>query len=493
MSNQYFSPYTAIITPLRKGMEYPNSRFTKPWRRALLYLFLSLFFLITPPLLGYTLGYRFDPATKTIKAVGALSIDALPKTLNVALNGFIESPTVPARINGLPPATYLLSLSTPGYYSWEKSITLPEKQTIYIKNVSLLKKEVPELITTSTANSLTLAPDGHALAYLINSSTGTQLTLIPLKSKTFLTSQTTTTTALPTNLSPHLTWSADSSYLLLTENTQPLRNLWVIQANESPELSKIPLTLNTTTPNTSAFIDHVSWNSTGNLLYFSVSGIIYYYNPLTKIVMAWGKELTTNWFPHASELWFITPAKTGTGLDIIIKGGSLFGSLTTKELSGENFSATREQLKNWQEGTGWTILDTGKNSIILKNFNQDKLAIVRKEGVSLIPASDLLRSTQKNSWVLSKPYEIWSYTEGQDPTLLYRGGTELKNIGILNNYDTILLVDQENLSAFYSYYEVHTNLISSSKIEESLVAPEAQVIFFTGSYQGTSGLWKLNY
>jgi hypothetical protein len=474
-------------------MEYPNSRFTKPWRRALLYLFLGLFFLITPPLLGYTLGYRFDTTTKTIKAVGALSVDALPKTLNVALNGFIEARTVPARINGLPPATYLLSLSTPGYYAWEKSITLHEKQTVYVKNVNLLKKESPELITTSTTNSLTLAPDGHALAYLVNSSTGTQLTLIPLKNKAFLTSQTTTTLALPNIISPHLTWSADSSYILLSENNQPQHNLWVIQANESPELTKIPLTPNTTTQNSNTFIDHVSWNSTGNLLYFSVSGIIYFYNPTTKIVAAWGQELSTNWFPHASELWFIVPAKTGTGLDITTKGGSIFGSLATKELSGENFSAAREQLRNWQEGTSWKILDTGKNSIILKNTNQNKLAIIRKEGVSIVSATDLLRSTQKNSWVLSKPYEIWSYTEGQDPLLLYRGSTELKNVGILNNYDTILLGDQENLSAFYSYYEVRTNLISSSRIEESLVAPEAQAIFFIGIYQGTSGLWKLNY
>jgi hypothetical protein len=116
-------------------MEYPGSVFTRGWRVALLVFFIAAFFVATPLTLLYSIGYHFDWRSGFLKQAGGLSIDEItPKSdVRVYLNDVKLSGGLPIRLKNITPRTYLLRLTAPGYYDWEKQVEVRNKETYYVK------------------------------------------------------------------------------------------------------------------------------------------------------------------------------------------------------------------------------------------------------------------------------------------------------------------------------------------------------------------------
>jgi hypothetical protein len=92
-------------------MEYPGTKFTKPIRQFMFIFFISAFFIISPLLIMYTAGYRYDWHNGLLKETGSISIDIEPQESVAYLNNIKLQKTPPIRLNNITPATYNTRLS----------------------------------------------------------------------------------------------------------------------------------------------------------------------------------------------------------------------------------------------------------------------------------------------------------------------------------------------------------------------------------------------
>ena len=124
-------------------MEYPGSKFTRRYRLILFAVFVAAFFVITPVLIMYSSGYRYDWQNGLIKETGAINVDILPVNAVVYLNDAWLKGGMPYRLKNIAPGKYRLKITAPGYFDWLKDVEVKSKQTVYIKEISLLKKIHP--------------------------------------------------------------------------------------------------------------------------------------------------------------------------------------------------------------------------------------------------------------------------------------------------------------------------------------------------------------
>ena len=122
-------------------MEYPGTKLTKPFRIFLLFFFIFLFCVLSPVIIMYTAGYRYDWQNGLLKETGAISIDIEPNDAVMLLNGVKITAKMPVRLNNIAPGKYNLRISADGYYDWVKDLEVKNKQTTYIKEIFLLKKK----------------------------------------------------------------------------------------------------------------------------------------------------------------------------------------------------------------------------------------------------------------------------------------------------------------------------------------------------------------
>jgi len=130
----------------------PQKIMTKKTRTILIFVLISLFFLITPILILHSQGYRFDFENKKITQTGGLFLKILPKNAEVLLDGKLKEKTSfffgSVYINNLLPKKYNIRVEKEGYNIWEKNLEVKEKEVIEAKNIVLIPKNL-ELKTLS--------------------------------------------------------------------------------------------------------------------------------------------------------------------------------------------------------------------------------------------------------------------------------------------------------------------------------------------------------
>lgn len=139
-------------------MSYPVIFLTRPWRRAILVGLITLFFVISPIVIFYTAGYRYDWKTHRVRATGIISIDVSPPDTTITLNGtpitepvsnlpFFSRDMASYELKNRAPGTYTLSLTRAGYHTWFKDIRVESNQTTYVRDVRLIPKTLPIKLT----------------------------------------------------------------------------------------------------------------------------------------------------------------------------------------------------------------------------------------------------------------------------------------------------------------------------------------------------------
>ncbi|KPJ55462.1 hypothetical protein AMJ49_07100 [Parcubacteria bacterium DG_74_2] len=119
---------------------------TKKARIILIFVLISLFFLITPVLILYSQGYRFDFENKKITKTGGLFLKVLPKNADVFLDGRLKEKTSfffgSVYINNLLPKKYNIRVEKEDYSVWEKNLEVKEKEVVEAKNITLIPKNL---------------------------------------------------------------------------------------------------------------------------------------------------------------------------------------------------------------------------------------------------------------------------------------------------------------------------------------------------------------
>ena len=144
---------------------------SKQARTILFYLLVFIFIIITPMVLFYSEGYRFDFETKKIIETGGFYIKTNPEEVNISINDKIKKTTSNfsrnVLIQDLTPKTYNIKISKDGYFSWEKNLEITEKKVSEV-DVTLFKDSYEKKLINENILNLFEIKDG----FIIEKETG---------------------------------------------------------------------------------------------------------------------------------------------------------------------------------------------------------------------------------------------------------------------------------------------------------------------------------
>lgn len=153
---------------------------TKRTRTALFVACLILFLITAPTVILYSSGYRIDwnPAQngKRIVQTGGLFFKIEPKQASIYLNEKLSKKTDfffgSALIENLIPKEYDIKISKDGYYSWEKKLTVKEKEVTEGKRIVLIPENLNFNDISKGVEDFWPSPDDKKMV-LKESATGT--------------------------------------------------------------------------------------------------------------------------------------------------------------------------------------------------------------------------------------------------------------------------------------------------------------------------------
>lgn len=448
-------------------MEYPGSKFTKPWRVAMLIVFISAFFIISPLLVLYTSGYRYDFKNGIIKEIGAISIDILPKNANIFLNELKISEKMPIRLKNVSPGKYKIKISLDGFYDWEKEITVENKQTAYIKEIKLIKKSTPEKLIDGQIEQLSLSFDKKYLIYQKTDEKNQEFYLRDLNG-----GQDTLILNTDKTKKYKIDWFENGNFVAISllDNSQieilnpnNPTNHWDLAKEEKNKIFKW------------------QWsNAYDPEIYYSTKNQLIITNVADKQRTVIGKNNFLDWQIDNRQVWTIQQASS-TGQSIVIK--NTFGS-------GQNFITLNDNNNGSQ--SNWEFIKTTDNQILLKKSNQSEMILAYQGIQHNFYGENFLNSPYNNWWIMWTPWEITTYSQNEEPFLLNRSGEKLNKIVVLDEYNTLGLIWADKMTALFPYYFVNHTLINQS-INDAVADSQNRILYFSGKLDKKSGLWKINY
>lgn len=137
---------------------------TPLYRRATYIFFIAVFLAVSPLIILYTMGYRYNFTKGRVQKTGILKITTVPKGAQIYLNGVLyEKSATPAKIEYVLPGDYEIQLKKDGYFDWQKKLAVYENGTTFAEKIMLWKKAEAETLATSSASSFLVSPDGNNL------------------------------------------------------------------------------------------------------------------------------------------------------------------------------------------------------------------------------------------------------------------------------------------------------------------------------------------
>lgn len=230
---------------------------TKRTRTILFSLCVFLFLLITPLVIFYSQGYRFDfnppSGGKRITQTGGLFLKVEPKQVKIFVNGELTKKTDfffgSALIENLLPKKYEILVKKPtvptqeGYQSWEKTLEIKEKEVTEVKNILLIPENLNLNVLVKGVKDFFPSNDEKKVILRKEGENGWYITLFDLEKnvETFLTEGKDLSRKKVDFLS--LQWSFDSKKVLLEAAINEEQKYFILELDKSSPVSPIPLNI----------------------------------------------------------------------------------------------------------------------------------------------------------------------------------------------------------------------------------------------------------
>ena len=105
---------------------------------------ITIFFLLAPQIVLYSLGYRFDFEEKRLVNTGGLYLRVWPQRAEVFIdNRFIKKTGILTNailIQNLLPKKHEILIKREGYHFWKKTLEIKEKEVVRAENIILIKE-----------------------------------------------------------------------------------------------------------------------------------------------------------------------------------------------------------------------------------------------------------------------------------------------------------------------------------------------------------------
>ena len=458
-------------------MEYPGSHFNRIYRRIFLAFFITAFFVIAPLLVFYTAGYRYDFQNGIVQEIGAISIDILPTNTIAYLNNTKIDSKMPIRLKNVAPGKYKIKITANGFYDWEKEVAVVSKQTVYIKEVQLIKKSDPQKIVDGQIGNISYSNPlgGKFLIYQKINSSEQEFDLYDQTNN-----QSTKIFSTNKNSKYQIQWTGYSDYAMFFNDE--LSDVRVLNASNGTS------SLWSFDKNETGIITKIQWGTENNDIYYSTKSKLAVINAISQNktdvsknsdAYNWTKNI--DWLEDGGKIWTLTTTST---LNQLVVTKDTFG------FSEDVFSINNTN--NGERADSWKILKIAGNQILMKNNDQKTMLLSATDKQYNIYGENFLNSPYNNWWIMWTPWELTTYSQGEEPFLLNRSGEQLRKVVVLDKYNTLGLIWADKMTALFPYYFVSHNLINSS-INDAAADSENRVLYFSAKLNGQDGLWKMSY
>jgi len=154
------------------------------YRVSIIAILTIIFLVITPLLILWTLGYRYNSKKHSIEKTGLLIVKSEPNNADIYLNNKKQKNQSPAKIKYLLSGDYDFKLEKQGYFSFDKKIAVKSGEATFADNVILLKQNLPVLLNGGEIKALEISLNGEKAALVQNEKNKTQINIFDLKNET---------------------------------------------------------------------------------------------------------------------------------------------------------------------------------------------------------------------------------------------------------------------------------------------------------------------
>ena len=438
-------------------------------------LLIVVFFLLTPVIILYTAGYRYDWQQHQILQTGVISVDVLPDDARVFLQGteftniplnFSSDAPATYHFKNLAPGTYQLSLQKPGYKTWERDITVHSKRTTYIQGIHLIKESLPIPIDIDIPVSSQPPPASSARGsfLLIISEVEPVYDVSVFDTRTQQTYPLLRTQASTT---PRASWSPTRSMVAIYVTQASTASIYLVSA-ENPQLIS-QYTVSTTQAATS-----FQWGPDGASL------IIQDGHQLTRLYVDQTKIMASH---VSSSIWHVAADDTvwsfATTTDTLIQYANDDQKLHTQPLN-----ESIETIVNIQPT--YTLARQRNQFVIIQPTNQNR---------QYIPTQYIRRDllTKNQDWVSWSASEIWSIDSQGNGALLHRTSDHIINVWPLNQYGLLLIATKSGIHTLSPIYYLTHELFRAENLTVIGVNDKIRKIYFLGTVGQTTDFFELSY
>ncbi len=421
------------------------------------------FFIISPTLILYTTGYRYDWKNRTFLTTGVLSIEGDPRDMRVFINSVEIEKTVPIRLTNLTPNTYRIRLEKEGFIPWEKDITIESNKTTYIKHITLIQQHEPtSLPAAERFTSFALSYDGAYILGMRQSATHTfALSLLSEETK-----KETPLSLITASTTPHMEWSPyDDSALIVWKDTVG-QHIRFISGERGRETETFTFEQ---TP-----IEKTQWDSAESSHLFLQQD-----ENIFSLTSAENEFLVK--LPLARAPWYIDTNKHLWTYDADKHA-------ITRILDGnEQESITVEQ------PVGEFIHVNSARVIIRQDTTIHVIERTSPPRMHSIPAESVRFSPGTHEWIAWSPWELWTIYQDGNATLLNRTGDPIQFVHPLDEFGVLLIATQNSLTVFNPGYYVTQKILDVSDIREVRVQQKQRKIIFTRKVDDGQKLFEMKY
>ena len=455
-------------------MKYMPYAISHAIRRLIAITLVLSFLIISPTIILYTAGYRYDWKNRRILTTGTISIHTLTKDIEVLINNepIVQTKSMKLGLqtndsirltNIAPGKTYTVTIKKPGYHTFTHDILVHSNQTSFIKNISLIKVAEPEKVLSRklTNKKVSFSKDGKHLVYATKEKNKEGLQLLNLRTKKEQTLYAATSTI------PQTSWSPYAQYLgvFFEEKT-------VVIDAENPHLI-------TNTSTTTKTPKH-AWKNTARhpALYIEKDNGVFEINKKRT------QKIYTN--TNASP-WYIDGKKDFWETDHLTRKNILKKNSQDQVIEKYAFTQPVETIVDINEHR---IIVRTTDGILVKRRNLGTEAREQK----LLETTHLYYNEATNEWLTWNEWELWAIYDNGTTTLLNRMSKPVTDIKSLDKYGMLLFVTKDALFMFNPGYYITTPiLLEVSNITDVAVNQEYRKIYFFATIKDTTGVYEIEY